>query len=921
MRRFCTTIVLALATFLSISICSAQQAATTSVPNLVRYSGTLKDAQGAALSSSTAVGVTFSVYKQQDGGAAVWMETQNVTPDANGQYNVILGSTTATGLPDDLFLQQEQRWLGVQVQGEAEQARVLLVSVPYAFKAHEAETLGGLPASAFVKAPPSDGSGSPSTGAGTAVNAAGIAVSTKTTAATDTSGVLPLGMQSLDGIDFWGRTPAGVARHDYTATSETNPDVSNKIFIGGDNTNAAPSFPPIPFDNIKVGLATHSISKDSKLSIFDPTTTSRAGNPSLDILTTFPSGIKARGQLAVSTSPGFYSNISVAGDVVLRADADTGVDPNFTATKSLILAARNASGVTPNLYQGAIRFTTGINSCAGGYPCETEKMTLLAHGNFGVGNNKPQQLFAVGPGNGVNNSPFEVSNIGDMVRIKSVAYSWPILPQPATGRVLTVMTGGLVATLAWMPPSGGGNVVGPNPPCAAGFLPKWSGGLNVDCSVVYQQPGTNNIGIGTTNPSEALDVAGDISANPHGTPDRSSYQIGETTVLTAFGSGNTVVGFTNAHATNTGTNNTFVGAAAGTSNNTGARNTFVGSQAGQANNTGVNNTFVGWLAGTANNLGASNTFTGLRAGQSNLGGNFNDFYGVLAGSANTVGTANNFIGHLAGGGNVNGNNNIFIGESAGQFNVSGSGNVYLGTQAGQLAGGNNNIDILNQGVAGDNNTIRIGGNNGIGYPPQTDTYVLGIWGSAAGGASDVVCVDANGKLWGAPFHADCTLSSRRFKDQIVDMGDSTSKLLQLRPVTFFYKPQYDDGSHALQFGLIAEEVAKVYPEMVAYDKDGQPYTVKYQMLTPMLLNELQKQHTVVAAQQDELQTQLQQIKTQRQQMQAQRHEIDGLKLQLQQQNASLQERLSKLESYVATQMKVASDNPPRTTPGANGGLQ
>src|ERR1035437_2908230 len=173
MRRFCTTIVLAFATFLSISICSAQQTATASVPNLVRYSGTLKDAQGAALSSSTAVGVTFSIYKQQDGGAAVWMETQNVTPDASGQYSVVLGSTTATGLPDDLFLQQEQRWLGVQVQGEAEQARVLLVSVPYAFKAHEAQTLGGLPASAFVKAPTTEASSSGSTGAnnGTSVNA------------------------------------------------------------------------------------------------------------------------------------------------------------------------------------------------------------------------------------------------------------------------------------------------------------------------------------------------------------------------------------------------------------------------------------------------------------------------------------------------------------------------------------------------------------------------------------------------------------------------------------------------------------------------------------------------------------------------------------------------------------------------------
>jgi hypothetical protein len=170
-----------------------------------------------------------------------------------------------------------------------------------------------------------------------------------------------------------------------------------------------------------------------------------------------------------------------------------------------------------------------------------------------------------------------------------------------------------------------------------------------------------------------------------------------------------------------------------------------------------------------------------------------------------------------------------------------------------------------------------------------------------------VYINSNGQL-------GTTTSSRRFKESIRDMGDSSSHLLELRPVTFLYKPQYDDGTHALQYGLIAEEVAKVYPEMVAYDKDGQPYTVKYQLLAPMLLNELQKQHTVVTAQQSELQTQLQQIS-------AQRQEIHGLKLQLQQRNAALQERLSKLESYVAAQMKIASDNPPRTTPAANGGLQ
>ncbi len=119
------------------------------------------------------VGVTFAIYKQQDGGAPVWSEIQNVTTDENGQYNVVLGSTATTGIPADLFSQAEERWLGVQVQGQTEQARVLLVSVPYALKAHEAETLGGLPASAFVRAATADTGGSTPSSLGGPVRTAG----------------------------------------------------------------------------------------------------------------------------------------------------------------------------------------------------------------------------------------------------------------------------------------------------------------------------------------------------------------------------------------------------------------------------------------------------------------------------------------------------------------------------------------------------------------------------------------------------------------------------------------------------------------------------------------------------------------------------------------------------------------------------
>src|SRR5437868_1335827 len=122
------------------------------LPRLVKFAGTLTDVNGAAHTGTA--GVTFAIYSQPTGGAALWMETQNVTLDANGKYGVLLGAGSPDGLPIDLFNSGEARWLGVQPQypGEGELPRVLLVSVPYAMKAGDAQTLGGLPASAYALA-------------------------------------------------------------------------------------------------------------------------------------------------------------------------------------------------------------------------------------------------------------------------------------------------------------------------------------------------------------------------------------------------------------------------------------------------------------------------------------------------------------------------------------------------------------------------------------------------------------------------------------------------------------------------------------------------------------------------------------------------------------------------------------------------
>ena len=143
--RFCSVL---LVSMFAITSCWAQTAvagATATVPPLVKVSGTLANAQGT-------VGVTFALYAEQTGGAPLWLETQNVTPDANGRYTIYLGVNHANGVPLNLFASGEARWLGVQPEGQPEQARAQLVSVPYALTAGDAQTLGGQPLSAFVLA-------------------------------------------------------------------------------------------------------------------------------------------------------------------------------------------------------------------------------------------------------------------------------------------------------------------------------------------------------------------------------------------------------------------------------------------------------------------------------------------------------------------------------------------------------------------------------------------------------------------------------------------------------------------------------------------------------------------------------------------------------------------------------------------------
>ena len=216
----------------------------------------------------------------------------------------------------------------------------------------------------------------------------------------------------------------------------------------------------------------------------------------------------------------------------------------------------------------------------------------------------------------------------------------------------------------------------------------------------------------------------------------------------------------------------------------------------------------------------------------NTGGGNNTFTGAYVGASNTTGTSNTFEGYAAGFANLNGSNNTFLGQMAGYSNLTGNGDTFLGAGAGSNnQTGSNDIYIGNAGPSSRNesSTIRIGDPNA-----QFSAYVAGIYSSTSSSGIPVY-INSNGQL-------GTQTSSRRFKEQIRDMGDTSSALLKLRPVTFLYKPEYDRGQRTLQYGLIAEEVAEVYPNLVAYEPNGKPYTVKYQYLTTMLLNEVQKQY-------------------------------------------------------------------------------
>ncbi len=302
--------------------------------------------------------------------------------------------------------------------------------------------------------------------------------------------------------------------------------------------------------------------------------------------------------------------------------------------------------------------------------------------------------------------------------------------------------------------------------------------------------------------------------------------------------------------------NTFLGDDALISNTTGVFNTATGFNALLSNREGFNNTATGAFALDLNTTGFFNTATGSGALFSNTTGNsntangesalyfnttgfFNTASGFSALHSNTTGSENTATGNAALYRNTTGSNNTAIGQFALHSNTTGNFNIAIGSQAGvNLTTGKNNIAIFDRGVAGEANTIRIG-KQGI----QRTTFIAGISGATVPTGVAVI-VDANG-------HLGTTTSSEHFKEAIKPMDKASEAVLALKPVTFRYKKDLDPKALP-QFGLVAEEVEKVNPALVARDDQGKVYTVRYEAVNAMLLNEFLKEHRKVAEQSTEI---------------------------------------------------------------------
>jgi hypothetical protein len=827
MKQVSVVVSAMLLTFCSL-LGEAQQTVATNtnvaVPPLVSFSGTLNGTNGRPVTSTVAV--TFSLYSEQSGGAALWMESQNVQPDGSGHYTVMLGSTSSSGLPADIFVAGQAHWLGVHAQGQEEQPRVLLVSAPYALKAGDAQTLGGLPASAFVLAASATGSSS-------------SAPATATDQAASPADAPPAG------------SVTGAGTVDYIPLWTTTSNIGNSVlFQSGTGATA------------KIGINT--TAPTATLNVKG--TTTLAGTTTVQGTLALPATGVATASAGKDSEPithvasAYNSSSSAAVNQTFEWQAEPANNDSSTAsgTLNLLFGQGTTKPAETGLHiasDGQITFAAGqtFPGTGTGDGTITGVTTASGSGLTGGGTSGTLTLgLATCSANQVLqyvNGAWTCSNAGTGT-ITGVTAGTDLTGGGTGGSVtLNLNTTALNSSYAQLGVANtfapqqviqgnGANAIIGDPGCGSGFSgftlsnPTLSGCNNytmigksstgeVFLNSTSQGPihfRNRNSGGNSNGDLVTIDVDGDLTAA--GVVSGSSFQIGST--LFAFGSyanENAFFGFSG-NTTTTGVANTASGWLALLTNTTGSYNTATGATALYLNTTGIENVATGDGALSANTMGSFNTAEGSSALSVNTTGSFNVATGVNTLFLSTTGSYNVVTGASALYSNTTGSFNTGIGSSAGYTadgsNLTGQNNTALGSDAAFSTGTLSNATAIGAyAEVGESNALVLGSING--FNGQTVTVKVGI-GTTTPDSNLTVNGTADkpgGGSWG-------TYSDRRLKNLDGSFGSGLDQILKINPVRYRYKEQNAMGirDRDEHVGVVAQEIQKVIPEAVTENSKG-----------------------------------------------------------------------------------------------------
>ena len=565
----CAVAVALACVFCSVSLLAqSQMAALSTMPRLVMYNGVAKDASGKPLTGT--LGVTFALYSAQEGGAPLWLETQNVRADLQGRFSVYLGATKPDGLPQDLFVSGEARWLGVRPEGQGEQPRAQLITVPYAMKAGDAETIGGLPPSAFVLA-------APATASGTAASAS----SSSSASAAPTAPPLA-GSGTLNFVPLW--TPDGktlgnsVLFQSGTGSTakigvNTNTPVSTLDVKGSGTIRGTLNLPA-------TGNATAAGGKNSQVSLQTASSFNSGTNAAV------PQNFRWQAEPAGNNTTSPSGTLNLLFNSGANPPAETGL--HIASNGQITFAAGQAFPGTGN---GTITGVTAGTDLTGGGANGSVTLNLDT--------TKVPQL---------NSTNTFTANQTVNGTVTATSFS-------GNGSGLTSLQGGSVQ----------GNVATANNALNLGGLPPSSYQL----AGAYATLGANTFtGTQTVNGdvtstgkvtgaivnATSYSIAGSLDPFLSGSEQSNNAFLGFAGNSTTTGINNIAAGPSALYANTSGGWNTAVGPTALTKNTTGASNAALGTGALGNNTTGGSNTAVGGVALTSNITGSYNTGLGYGAG-------------------------------------------------------------------------------------------------------------------------------------------------------------------------------------------------------------------------------------------------------------------------------------------------------------------